>query len=90
MVDQKWNVRPLAATWCEAFAEAGFDDQAAQAVLNAIRDSPPEAQADRDQFFRTLARQSVAWYQDTLDGKTLEPTILMEVVEAFKAQQGDG
>ena len=87
MVEQKWNVRPLAASWCEAFAEAGFDDQAAQAVLNAIRDSPPEAKADREQFFRTLARQSVAWYQATLEGSPLEPTLLMEVVEAFKTQQ---
>lgn len=89
MVDQKWNVRPLTATWCEAFAEAGFDDQAASAVLHAVRDSPPDAKDDREQFYRTLARQSAAWYQDTLDGNTLEPTILMEVVEAFKAQQGD-
>ena len=87
MVEQKWNVRPLAASWCEAFAEAGFDDQAAQAVLNAVRDSPPDAAADREQFFRTLARQSVAWYQDTLDGNTLEPKVLMEVVDAFKEQQ---
>lgn len=87
MVDKKWNVRPLCATWCEAFAEAGFDDQAAGAVLHAVRDSGPEAKADREQFFRTLARQTAAWYQDTVDGKTLEPTILMQVVEAYRAQE---
>ena len=89
MTESKWNVRPLTATWCEAFAAAGFDDGAARSVLQAVANSPPDAKLDREQFFRTLAHQSSVWYQNTIDGESLEPTILMKVVEAYKAQTAD-
>lgn len=87
---EKWNIRPLAATWCEAMAAAGFDDSAAQQVLNAVRDSPPEAKLDREQFYKTLAHQSVSWHRATLAGKTLEPDVLLKVVKLFKEQQAAG
>lgn len=88
-MQQKWNIRPLAAAWCEAMAQAGFDDQAAMQVLHAVRDSPPEARVDREQFYQTLARQSAAWYHDTVAGKSLQPTVLMQLVQAFKQQEAE-
>ena len=88
MTDQKPNIRPLMATWCEAFATAGFDDQAATAVLQMVRNSPEEAKIDREQFYQTLAHQANVWHQMTLDGESLEPTILMKVVEMYREQEG--